>query len=195
MQRVATESGCNYVTPENRSADGAGADGGLGQRQVDGRARIASHPWLPFQEGDDLHPPSNVEKMRSGCPLDDADRMPWLQAVARWIDERLSAHEPGIITCSNLKRAYRQITIGTRQGVRLVFLKSDEHVIHARIVQLQHRYMPSTLLRSQFETLEEPSEDEHPVVVTVHGSIAETVTELLQRLGTDITHLPNGGQA
>ena len=101
----------------------------------------------PFQEGDDLHPPSNVEKMRSGRPLDDADRMPWLQAVARWIDERLTAHEPGIITCSNLKRAYRQITIGTRQGVRLVFLKNDEHVIHAWIVQRQHRYMPSTLLR------------------------------------------------
>jgi carbohydrate kinase (thermoresistant glucokinase family) len=138
----------------------------------------------PFQEGDDLHPPSNVEKMRSGRPLDDADRMPWLQAVARWIDERLSAHEPGIITCSNLKRTYRQITIGTRQGVRLVFLKNDEHVIHARIVQRQHRYMPSTLLRSQFETLEEPGEDEHPVVVTVRGSIAETVAELLQLLAT-----------
>ena len=85
--------------------------------------------------------------MRSGCSLDDADRMPWLQAVARWIDERLSALKPGIITCSNLKRAYRQITIGTRQGVRLVFLKHDEHVIHARNVQCQHRYMPSTLLR------------------------------------------------
>ena len=138
----------------------------------------------PFQEGDDLHPPSNVEKMRSGHPLDDADRLPWLRAVARWIDDRLAAHEPGIITCSNLKRAYRQITIGSRQGVRLVFLTDDEHVIHARIVQRQHHYMPPVLLRSQFETLEEPGEDEHPVVVTVHGSIAETVTELLQRLAT-----------
>ena len=61
----------------------------------------------PFQEGDDLHPPSNVEKMRSGHPLDDADRLPWLRAVARWIDDRLAALEPGIITCSNLKHAYR----------------------------------------------------------------------------------------
>ena len=138
----------------------------------------------PFQEGDDLHPLSNVEKMRSGRPLDDVDRMPWLRAVAAWIDERLTAHEPGIITCSNLKRAYRQITIGSRQGVRLVFLKGDEHMIHARIAQRQPRYMPPTLLRSQFETLEEPGEDEHPVVVTVRGSIAETVTELLQRLAT-----------
>jgi carbohydrate kinase (thermoresistant glucokinase family) len=122
--------------------------------------------------------------MRSGHPLDDADRLPWLRAIAGWIDERLAAHEPGIITCSNLKRAYRQITIGSRQGVRLVFLKDDEHTIHARIVQRQHRYMPPTLLRSQFETLEEPGEDEHPVVVTGHDSIAETVTELLQRLAT-----------
>src|SRR5215472_790854 len=137
-----------------------------------------------FQEGDDLHPAANVEKMRAGHPLTDADRLPWLHAVAHWIDNRLAAHEPGIITCSNLKRAYRQITIGSRQGVRLVFLTDDEHVIHARIVERQHRYMPPALLRSQFETLEEPGEDEHPVVVTVHGSIAETVTELLQRLAT-----------
>ena len=104
--------------------------------------------------------------------------------VVRWIDDRLDAHEPGIITCSNLKRAYRQITIGSRRGVRLVFLKEDEHAIRTRIVQRQHRYMPPALLRSQFETLEEPGEDERPVVVTVHGSIAETVTELLQRLAT-----------
>jgi carbohydrate kinase (thermoresistant glucokinase family) len=136
----------------------------------------------PFQEGDDLHPPANVEKMRYGRPLDDADRLPWLQAIARWIDERLAAREPGIITCSDLKRAYRQITIGSRQGVRLVFLKGDEQVIHDRIVQRQHRYMPPTLLRSQFETLEEPGEDEHPVIVTVHRSIAQTVTELLRQL-------------
>src|SRR5579862_9759261 len=135
-----------------------------------------------FQEGDDLHPPANVAKMRSGRPLDDADRLPWLQAIARWIDERLAAREPGIITCSNLKRAYRQITIGSRQGVRLVYLKGQEQVIHDRIAQRQHRYMPPTLLRSQFETLEEPGADEHPVTVTVHGSIAEIATDLLRQL-------------
>jgi carbohydrate kinase (thermoresistant glucokinase family) len=139
-----------------------------------------------FQEGDDLHPPANVEKMRAGRPLDDADRLPWLQAVARWIDERLAAHEPGIITCSNLKRAYRQITIGSRKGVRLVFLKGDERVIHDRIVKRRHKYMPPNLLRSQFETLEEPGEDEHAVIVTVHRSIAESVTDLLRQLaGSD----------
>lgn len=136
----------------------------------------------PFQEGDDLHPPANVEKMRSGRPLDDNDRLPWLQSIARWIDERLAAHEPGIITCSNLKRAYRRITIGKRKGVRLVYLKGEEQVIHHRIAQRHHRYMPPTLLRSQFETLEEPGADEHPVTVTVHGGVAETVLSLLRQL-------------
>ena len=139
----------------------------------------------PFREGDDLHPPANVEKMRSGRPLDDADRLPWLQAVARWIDERLAAHEPGIITCSNLKRAYRRITIGKRKGVRLVYLKGDEPVIHDRIVRRRHRYMPPTLLRSQFETLEEPGENEHPLTVAVHGSVEETVAQLLRQLAAD----------
>jgi gluconokinase len=135
-----------------------------------------------FQEGDDLHPPANVEKMRSGQPLDDADRLPWLRAIARWIDDRLAAGEPGIITCSNLKRAYRQITIGDRRGVALVYLKGEEGVIHERMVARVHRYMPPSLLRSQFETLEEPGADEHPVVVTIHSSVDDTVADLLSRL-------------
>jgi len=140
-----------------------------------------------FQEGDDLHPPANVEKMRSGHPLDDADRLPWLQAIARWIDDRLTAHEPGIITCSNLKRAYRQITIGNRPDVRLVYLKGEEQVIHDRLVQRKHHYMPPALLRSQFETLEEPGLDEHPLVVIVHHSIPATVVELLKHLAAAST--------
>jgi len=136
----------------------------------------------PFQEGDDLHPPANVEKMRSGRPLDDTDRRPWLEAIARWIDDRLAAGEPGIITCSNLKRAYRQITIGERTAVRLVYLKGEEPVIHDRIARRHHRYMPPALLRSQFETLEEPGEDEHPVTVLVHGSVEDIVGQLLRQL-------------
>lgn len=136
----------------------------------------------PFQEGDDLHPPANVAKMRSGKPLNDADRLSWLEAIALWIDQRLAAHEPGIITCSNLKRAYRQITIGNRRGVRLVFLKGDESLIHDRILQRPHTYMPPSLLHSQFETLEEPQEDEHPIVVTINCSVTQTVNELLKRL-------------
>jgi carbohydrate kinase (thermoresistant glucokinase family) len=123
--------------------------------------------------------------MRSGRPLDDADRQPWLEAIARWIDDRLAAHEPGIITCSNLKRAYRRITVGKRKGVRLVYLKGEQHVIHDRIVQRQHRYMPPSLLRSQFDTLEEPGKDEHPLTAAVLGSVEETVTQLLRQLAAN----------
>jgi carbohydrate kinase (thermoresistant glucokinase family) len=136
----------------------------------------------PFKEGDDLHPQVNVEKMRAGHPLEDADRWPWLERVAQWIDERLAAGEPGIITCSNLKRAYRRVTVGARRGVTLVYLHATEPVIAARVAQRKHRYMPASLLHSQFETLEEPAPDEHPLVVEASGGGAETVIDLLRKL-------------
>jgi gluconokinase len=136
----------------------------------------------PFQEGDDLHPAANVEKMRSGRPLDDNDRLPWLQAVAGWIDRQLAAHQPGIITCSNLKRAYRDITIGSRRGVTLVYVKADEQLIRPRILGRVHRYFPPSLLASQFKILEEPGEDERPITISVHGTVAETVLDLLRRM-------------
>jgi gluconokinase len=121
----------------------------------------------PYIDGDDLHPPANVEKMRAGHPLTDQDRLSWLAAIARWIDERLAAGEPGIITCSDLKRAYRKITVGDRKGVILVYLHADEKVIAERINRREHQYMPASLLHSQFVTLEEPGEDEHAISVEV----------------------------
>jgi len=123
----------------------------------------------------------------SGCgktaiALNDADRWPWLERVAHWIDERLAAGEPGIITCSNLKRAYRRVTIGERKGVTLVYLQAAEPVIAARLAQRKHRYMPASLLHNQFQTLEEPAADEHPVTVAVDGTIADTVSDLLRKV-------------
>jgi gluconokinase len=145
----------------------------------------------PFQEGDDLHPPANVEKMRSGQALDDADRRPWLEAVARWIEAQLAARQPGIITCSNLKRAYRRITIGDRQGATLAYLRGDRSEIEQRVEKRMHRYMPSTLLGSQFDALEEPGPDEHPITVSVKGTVAETVLDLLGQLASGDEQLPN----
>jgi len=144
----------------------------------------------PYIDGDDLHPAANVEKMRAGHPLNDEDRRPWLQAIARWIDDRLAAREPGIITCSNLKRAYREITVGSRKGASLIYLKGEERLIADRISQRKHQYMPSSLLRSQFETLEEPGADEHAVVVSVRGSVGETVAELLNNVADSQTGKP-----
>jgi gluconokinase len=136
----------------------------------------------PYVDGDDLHPVANIEKMRSGLPLNDQDRLPWLQRIAQWINDRIAAGEPGIITCSNLKRAYRTITVGDRRGITLVYLRGTQDVIADRISRRRHQYMPPALLRSQFETLEEPGEDECPVIVTVHGSIVETATILLKKV-------------
>ena len=137
----------------------------------------------PFQEGDDLHPLANIEKMRAGQPLTDEDRWPWLARVARWIDDLLDAHQPGIITCSNLKRAYRQVTVGDREGVLLIYLRAEEAVIAARLAQRTHHYMPASLLRSQFDTLEEPTLGE-PGVVTVDagGTAGEEVAEVIAAL-------------
>jgi len=136
----------------------------------------------PFKEGDDLHPAANVEKMRSGRPLDDQDRQPWLMAVARWIDDRLAAGEPGIITCSNLKRAYRNITVGDRTGVTLIYLRAEERLIVDRVSRRKHRYMPASLLHSQFETLQEPTANEHAIVVSADGAVADTVIDLLHKV-------------
>lgn len=147
----------------------------------------------PFQEGDDLHPPANVEKMRSGQPLDDRDRRPWLEAVARWIDGQLAARQPGIVTCSNLKRAYRRITIGDRQGVTLVYLKGDRKEIQQRVDKRVHQYMPPSLLGSQFDTLEEPGPDEHSITVAVKGKVGETVLDLLQQLAAGQGFAPGRG--
>jgi gluconokinase len=135
-----------------------------------------------FQEGDDLHPPANVEKMRSGRPLTDEDRWPWLARVARWIDDRLGAGEPGIITCSNLRRAYRRVTIGDRSGVMLVYLRGDEKQITARLAQRHHLYMPASLLHSQFEALEEPSAEERPIVVSIEATITEATIDVLHKV-------------
>ena len=138
-------------------------------------AALAERLHWPFQEGDDLHPPANVAKMHAGTPLTDEDRWPWLDKVAGWVDARLAAGEPGILTCSLLKRAYRDKVIGTRPGVRLMYLHGDHDVIARHIAQRQHHYMPASLLDSQFATLEEPGPDEHPLRVEITDSKDETV--------------------
>jgi ribose 5-phosphate isomerase A len=98
-----------------------------------GKSRIAEElsarlGW-PFEEGDSLHPEANIAKMHAGIPLTDADRLPWLQRVAAWIDEQRSKKQPGIITCSALKRTYRQVIIGDRPEVRLVYLRGGRDLI------------------------------------------------------------------
>ena len=134
----------------------------------------------PYQEGDALHPPSNVQKMHASIPLTDEDRAPWLRSVRAWIDQRVQAGEPGVITCSALKRVYRALLLGDRPNVRLLYLKADVPLLRHRLERRTGHFMPASLLDSQLETLEEPQEDERPIVVQVEGSVDEAVQEALQ---------------
>jgi ribose 5-phosphate isomerase A len=146
-----------------------------------GRALAERLGW-PYKEGDELHPPANVEKMSRGVPLTDEDRWPWLRRVAEWIDNQLAAGQPGIITCSLLKRSYRDLVIDARKGVKLLYLRGHRTVIAERIAQRKDHFMPPSLLDSQFETLEEPGPEEHPIIVEVHGEVHETVNCALRLL-------------
>ena len=147
---------------------------------------LAGALGVDFLEGDDLHPRSNVEKMKSGTPLTDADRLPWLQAIAQRIDDWRSQGKSGVVTCSALKRAYRRILIGERPAVRLVYLKGSHELIHQRMAARHAHFMPVGLLQSQFATLEEPGADERPIVVDVAGSPPDIVAEIIRRLGVPL---------
>jgi len=135
-----------------------------------------------YQEGDALHPPENVAKMSSGTPLTDADRIPWLQRIAQRIDAWRSSGEAGVVTCSALKRAYRDIIIGDRPDVGLVHLKGSRELIGRRMAARKGHFMPTALLDNQFATLQEPSAEERAIVVDVGGAPAEIVDEILRRL-------------
>jgi carbohydrate kinase (thermoresistant glucokinase family) len=150
--------------------------------------RLAGALGVEFLEGDDFHPRSNVEKMKGGTPLTDEDRWPWLAAIAQQIDAWRAAGEAGVVTCSALKRAYRDVLIGDRREVRLVYLRGSHALIHARMVARHEHFMPVGLLDSQFATLEEPGPGERPIVVDVGGTPAEITAEIIRQLG-----VPPGG--
>jgi len=143
---------------------------------------LAERLGCAFQDGDDLHPRENVEKMKSGTPLTDADRLPWLQAIARRIDVWRETGEAGVVTCSALKRSYRDIVLGDRRDVALVYLKGPQALIHGRLTARTSHFMPVGLLESQFVTLQEPAEDERPIVVDIGSEPARIAGEILRRL-------------
>jgi carbohydrate kinase (thermoresistant glucokinase family) len=135
-----------------------------------------------FQEGDDLHPADNVEKMHGGTPLTDEDRMPWLHKIAEEIDSWRARGESGVLTCSALKRSYRDIIIGGRPDVTLVYLRGSYDLIRRRMAARHEHFMPVALLDSQFAALQEPTPDEHPIIVDVGSRPAEVATEIVRQL-------------
>ena len=137
---------------------------------------LAQRLQWAFEEGDALHPQANVDKMAAGHALDDADRAPWLARVAEWVENRLDAGECGVITCSSLKRAYRAL-IGRRgHGVEFVYLHGSRELIAARLATRHGHFMPTSLLDSQFATLEEPAADEPAIRVEI-GAAPEQIAD------------------
>jgi gluconokinase len=135
-----------------------------------------------FEDADSFHPPANVEKMRNRIPLTDEDRQPWLEAIARTVDDILSAGGCGVITCSALKHRYRDILIRDRTHVRLVYLRGSESMIARRLAARHDHFMPPSLLKSQFEALEEPTPDENPIIVSIEPEPAVIVERIIRKL-------------
>jgi ribose 5-phosphate isomerase A len=144
---------------------------------------LAARLGWAFEEGDALHPEANIAKMHAGIPLTDADRRPWLDGVAAWIDGQRAKKEPGIITCSALRRSYRQIIIGDRPEVRLVYLRGGRDVIAEHLAGRHGHFMPPGLLQSQIDTLEEPTADEDALTVDVGRPPEQVADEIIRLLG------------
>ena len=149
-----------------------------------GKALADAEGW-DFQEGDALHPQANIDKMRAGEPLYDADRAPWLERIAAWIAAELRGHRQGVITCSALKRAYRERLARAGAGVRFVYLAVSRETLRRRLLQRDH-FMPASLLDSQLHALEAPIEEGDTLIVhgeePLEATLAEVRTWVVPRL-------------
>ena len=141
---------------------------------------LAGQLGWDLAEGDDLHPAASVAKMSAGTPLTDADRWPWLDTVTEWITEHTAAGLPGIITCSALKRIYRDRMRG--EHVVFVHLTGDKDTIGRRITARQDHFMPPALLDTQIATLEPPGPDENVLEIDLGRPPAEEAAEIITRL-------------
>lgn len=144
---------------------------------------LAARVQWEFEDADWFHPAANVDKMHNGFPLTDEDRWPWLRAMATWIDETREAGRHGVLACSALKRRYRDVLIGQRSDIRLVYLKGDEVLMARRLAARHEHFMPASLLHSQFAALEEPREDENPITISVEPPPREIVAQILSSIG------------
>jgi gluconokinase len=144
---------------------------------------LARRLGCEFRDADSFHPPANIAKMKSGVPLSDEDRWPWLQAIALWISDRRATGQLGVVTCSALTRRYRDVLTGGQSDVRLVYLKGDMALIGARLGARQGHFMPPALLQSQFDALEEPAAEEAAITIAIDAAPEVIVTRIVAALG------------
>lgn len=141
---------------------------------------LATRLGWHFQEGDALHPPANVEKMSKGQPLTDADRAPWLALCHDWLRAQVESGHGAVLTCSALKRVYREQLRGADLPVEFVYIDTSAAELTERLQQREGHFMPASLLPSQLETLEVPGDDE-PVIRVSGGKHPDVVLEELIR--------------
>ncbi|WP_235834070.1 gluconokinase [Actinomadura logoneensis] len=126
-----------------------------------------------FADADQFHPAANIAKMSAGVPLTDADRTPWLETIAGWIDEHRAAGRPAVVTCSALRRSYRTLLTEGRPEVLPVFLDGDRALIAERIARRGDHFFGPAMLDGQFRVLERPGPDEHILVLPVTRPAAD----------------------
>ncbi|MFG2090834.1 MULTISPECIES: gluconokinase [unclassified Spirillospora] len=143
---------------------------------------LAERLGWEYAEADAFHSQANIDKMSSGHALTDADRLPWLRSIAAWIDDRLRTGRPGIVTCSALKRRYRDMLAGGRPEVAMVLLDGDRDMIAARMRARKGHYFSADLLDTQFADLELPAPDEDVLSAPIDGTPDETVTHIVKAL-------------
>jgi gluconokinase len=142
-------------------------------------AMLAGRLGWRFADADEFHPAASVEKMRAGIPLTDDDRWPWLEAIGAWMDERVARNESAVVTCSALKRSYRDLLLGGRPQARMVFLAADPQVLTRRLAARHGHFFPRQLLGTQLADLEPPQPDEHVITIIPADDPADTVTSII----------------
>ena len=143
-------------------------------------ALLAGRLGWEFADADDFHSAANVAKMHAGTPLTDADRAEWLHAIVTWIEEHVAAGKDAVVTCSALKRDYRERL--RRPEVQFVYLEGDRDLIARRMAARRGHFFPAALLDSQFRDLEPPGPDEPAFTVSIAGTPEETVGQIMDRL-------------
>jgi gluconokinase len=135
-----------------------------------------------YAEGDEFHSAANVAKLASGRPLTDEDRWPWLSAIGTWLDAQIETGRPSVVTCSALRRAYRDVLREGRPEVFFLHLVAGEDLVAGRVSHRTGHYMPPSLLHSQYHSLEPLEPDEPGVVVPVDGSADEVLHRVVAAL-------------
>ncbi|WP_163118224.1 gluconokinase [Acinetobacter pittii] len=135
-----------------------------------------------FLDGDTLHSAENKSKMSQGIPLTDEDRMPWLQAIRKVIEEKQQAGETAVFTCSSLKRVYRDILRGSDQNVQFIYLKGSYELLQQRLAERAGHFFDPSLLQTQLDTLEEPDAHE-AITIDIALTPEQIVVQVMQKLG------------